>query len=397
MPIATMAHYFLLVFAAIPFIYYLLAAYSTWKFFSQRGPRQAGQSAFTPPVTCFKAIRGLDEGAYENFASFCRQDYPEYEILFCVDETDSALPVLRKLIQEFPNVKIRLLFGPDHLAINDKVARLDRISKEARYDVWVLTDGDVRVEPNYLRSVVAPLQNPRVGGVTCLYSAAHARSIPEKLQEIGMICDFFPSIMVAWLLDGVKFGFGQTIVTTRQHVQGFGGFKAIESRPADDLLVCRLVAEQGLRIELLPYVVQTTPDFRSMKDLVIKRVRWMTVMRHMRPWGHLGLIFTFGLLWSLFAFAIAPSLAAGLIYLGGYVLCRTLLTWLVGGYGIKEPGLWRKMLLIPVWDLLAFLIWLASFTRKTIRWRGVDYILRDGMLRLATPQRASDVSPQPQS
>lgn len=390
------ARYILLVFAATAFIYYLLAVYGSWRFFSQ-SKNQTDGPEFTPPVSCFKAIRGLDEGAYENFASLCRQDYPEYEILICVDESDPTLPVIRRLMQEFPQTKIRLFFGPDHLAINDKVARLDRLSKEARHDVWVLSDGDVRVEPDYLRSVVAPLRDPKVGGVTCLYSAAHSRSIPEKLQEIGMLCDFFPSIMVAWLLDGVKFGFGQTIVTTRQGVQGFGGFEAIENRPADDLLICRLVAESGFHIELLPYVVQTTPDFRSMKDLVIKRIRWMTVMRHMRPWGHLGLIFTFGLIWSLLAFGVMPSLATGIIFLGGYALCRVLMTWLVGGYGIKEPGLWRKMPLVPVFDLLAFLIWLASFTRRTIRWRGVDYILRDGMLKLASPQGASDVSPQPQS
>lgn len=396
MSIVMIARYILLVFAATAFIYYLLAVYGSWRFFSQ-SKNQTDGPEFTPPVSCFKAIRGLDEGAYENFASLCRQDYPEYEILICVDESDPTLPVIRRLMQEFPQTKIRLFFGPDHLAINDKVARLDRLSKEARHDVWVLSDGDVRVEPDYLRSVVAPLRDPKVGGVTCLYSAAHSRSIPEKLQEIGMLCDFFPSIMVAWLLDGVKFGFGQTIVTTRQGVQGFGGFEAIENRPADDLLICRLVAESGFHIELLPYVVQTTPDFRSMKDLVIKRIRWMTVMRHMRPWGHLGLIFTFGLIWSLLAFGVMPSLATGIIFLGGYALCRVLMTWLVGGYGIKEPGLWRKMPLVPVFDLLAFLIWLASFTRRTIRWRGVDYILRDGMLKLASPQGASDVSPQPQS
>jgi ceramide glucosyltransferase len=397
MSIVTLAQYILLVIAAIPFIYYLLAAYSTWNFFSQTKKHSGAQPEFTPPVSCFKAIRGLDEGAYENFASLCRQNYPEYEILFCVDETDAALPVIRRLIREFPQMKIRVLFGPDHAAINDKVARLDRLSKEARYDVWVLTDGDVRVQPNYLRSVVAPLHDPQVGGVTCLYSAGNARTVPERLQEIGMICDFFPSIFVAWLLDGVKFGFGQTIVTTRARVEGFGGFKAIENRPADDLLVCRSVAESGFRIELLPYVVQTTPDFRSMKDLLTKRLRWMTVMRHMRPWGHVGLIFTFGLVWSLLALAIMPSLATGVIYLGGYAICRVLLAWLVGGYGINESGLWRKMLLIPTWDLMAFVIWLASFTRRTIHWRGVDYILRDGMLTLAAPHRTSDVSPQPQS
>ena len=394
----TIAYYALLGFAAIPFIYYFLAIYGTLKFFARARRHPVTHSSFTPPVSCLKPVRGLDPEAYENFASFCRQDYPEYEILFCVDEDDLALPVVKRLIEEYPDAQIRILNGPDHAAINDKVARLDRLSKEARYDVWVLADADVRVAPDYLLSVVAPLQNPKTGGVTCFYSAIKETTFAEKLQESGMLCDFYPGILVAWLLDGVKFGFGQTIVTTRDHVQAFGGFRAIENRPADDLLVCRSIAEQGFAVDLLPYVVHTTPDFRSMKDLLYKRTRWMTVMRHMRPWGHLGLIFTFGLPWAVVAFAINPTLAVGVGYLGGYLLMRVLITWLVGTYGLKQSGVWQKLALIPIWDGTAFLIWLASFARRTIRWRGVDYTLRGGMLTLAAgADQARDVSPQQES
>ena len=199
-----------------------------------------------------------------------------------------------------------------------------------------------------------------------------------------MMSDFYPGILVAWQLDGVKFGFGQTIATTRARIQGFGGFTAIENRPADDLLTCRLIAEQGVEVELLNYVVCTTPDYRSMKDLLYKRMRWMTVMRHMRPWGHLGLIFTFGLPWSILAVALHPAWATAFFYLGGYLFFRVLMTWLVGVRGLKQSGLWRKMPLIPIWDFTAFLIWLASFTRRTIRWRGVDYILQNGALMAHT-------------
>jgi ceramide glucosyltransferase len=382
--------------AAIPFIYYFLAIYSTLKYFAKT-PAAAPLPNFTPPVSCLKPIRGLDDDAYENFASFCQQDYPEYEIIFCVDQDDAAIPVLRRLMQEYPHVSIRLLYGPDHEAINDKVARLDRLSREARYEVLVLADGDVRVEPNYLRTVVAPLRDSKVGAVTCFYSSINEKTFTEKLQEIGMMCDFFPGILVAWLLDGVKFGFGQTIVTTRARVQGFGGFKAIENRPADDLLTCRLVAEQGYEVKLLNYVVRTTPDFRTMSDLFIKRSRWMTVMRNMRPWGHIGLIFTFGLPWALLAVAAVPSAAVALFYLGGYFLARLLLTWLVGIRGLKQPGLWMKMPMIPAWDATAFLIWLSSFARRTIRWRGVNYVLRDGILKLAVPENTQSISPQPES
>lgn len=392
----TIALYILLGIAAIPFIYYFLAIFSTLRYFA-RPPLPVPEKPFTPPVSCLKAVKGLDPGAYENFASFCRQDYPEYEILFCVDETDPAVSVLKKLMQDFPNTPIRLLYGPDHVAINDKVARLDRLSKEARYDTWVLVDADVRVEPNYLRTVIAPMQNSKTGAVTCFYTMATDTTFIEKLQEIGMMSDFFPAILVSWLLDGVKFGFGQTIVTTRAHVQGFGGFKAIENRPADDLLTCRHISEQGFTVELLNYVVRTTPDFSSMTDLWIKRTRWMTVMRNMRPWGHIGLIFTFGLPWALLAVAAHPTAAVAAIYLGGYSLCRVLITWLVGVRGLKQSGLWSDMLLIPVWDFTAFLIWVASFTRRTIRWRGVDYILRDGILTLPNSRGSQSVSPQPES
>lgn len=378
--ILTVAEYILRGIAAIPFVYYLLVLFGTVRFFNSGKKAPATKSDFTPPISCLKPIKGLDEDAYENYASFCHQDYPEYEVLFCVDRDDPALPFLERLIKDFPNCKIRLLFGSGRTAINDKVARLVRLVNEAQYDLLVITDGDIRVKPDYLRTVAAPFRDPKVGGATCLYASTEETKFIHELQTVGMISDFFPGIMVAWLLDGIKFMFGQTIVMTRKANAGYGGYQTIENRPADDLLAGRLVAEQGYRVELLPYVVQTVADFQSLKDLLIKRVRWMTVMRLMRPWGHLGLIFTWGLIWSLIAIAVHPTLGVALAYLGAYIVIRVAMTWLTGIWGMKEKGLWRKMILIPLWDLVAFGIWVVSFGRKTIRWRGVNYFIKKGML-----------------
>jgi ceramide glucosyltransferase len=244
----------------------------------------------------------------------------------------------------------------------------------------VINDSDVRVRPDYLRSVVAPLRNPKVGAVTCLYVSTQEHSLPERLQSIGMICDFYPGILVAWELDGVKFAFGQTIVTTRTHLAGFGGYSAIQNRPADDLLVGRLVAEQGFEVELLAYAVETVADFKSLREFFFKRLRWMTVMRHMRPWGHLGLIFTQGLAWSVAAVAIHPTPRVALLYLGGYLCLRIAMTWLIGVWGMRQKGIWKKMALVPVWDAWALLTWLLSFGRRSIRWRDIDYRIREGML-----------------
>lgn len=368
--------------AAIPFIYYLLALYSSWNYFRQRTPTQADPN-FAPPISNLKPIRGLDPEAYENFASFCRQDYPDYEILFCVGDTDDpVLPVIEKLIYDFPKCKIRVLYGSGRIATNDKVAKLARLVDEAANEVLVISDSDVRVEPDYLRRVVAPLADPNVGAVTCFYVPIPEteKTFVQHLQSMGMVSDFYAGILVARQLDGVKFALGPTIATTRQKLASFGGYQSIENRPADDLLVGRLIAEQGYEVELLPYSVLTVADYASLSDLFHKRLRWITVMRHMRPWGHFGLIFTHGLAWALAAVAVAPSLAVALGYLGGYFAIRAAMVWVIGIHGLKEKGLWKKMPLIPIWDAMAFLIWVISFARKSVRWRDGEYFIRNGML-----------------
>ena len=379
--ISQAAGYVFLILAATPFIYYLLVLFSTWRFFWRAEDRLSVDSGFTPPISNLKPLRGLDPEAYENLASYCRQDYPEYELIFCVgDESDPSVPVLEKLKRDFPNRQIRVLFGSGRKAINDKVGKLVRLVNEARHEVLVINDSDVRVDPNYLRTVVAPLRNPKVRGVTCLYVSTEDKTFTQHLQSIGMACDFFPGIFVARQLDGIKFAFGQTIVTTRSCLKAFGGYEAIENRPADDLLVGRYIAQQGYEVELLPYAVKTVPDYDSFKDLFIKRMRWLTVMRHMRPWGHIGLAFTQGLPWCLAVLFAHPTDGIGVSYVGAYLVFRFLITWLVGAWGLKQPGLWKKMPLIIVWDATAFVIWLLTLGRRRIRWRNVDYRIRDGML-----------------
>jgi ceramide glucosyltransferase len=378
--IAPLFIYMILGVATFPFIYYLISLYSAWRFFHRRSA-PAPKSNFTPPVSNLKPVRGLDPEAYENFASFCRQDYPDYELLFCVGERDDpVVPILERLVRDFPERRITVLFGTSGGAANDKVAKLARLVSEARNEVLVISDSDVRARPDYLRTVVAPLADPKVGAVTCFYVPTEEKTLAESLQTIGMVSDFYAGILVARELDGVKFALGPTIATTRTRLAGFGGYKAIENQPGDDLLVGRLIAEQGYEVELLPYTILTVADYGSMPDLLHKRMRWVVVMRHMRPWGHLGLVFTQGLPWSLAAIAVHPTAAVAFAYLGAYLGLRLAMTWLIGARGLHDGALWKKLWLIPVWDGLAFFIWLFSFVRRSIRWRGGEYYIRDGQL-----------------
>jgi ceramide glucosyltransferase len=367
--------------AAIPFIYYSIAVFSCLRFFFATKSKLDVSNEFLPPVSNLKPVRGLDPDAYENFASFCRQDYPNYEILFCVgDAGDPALPVLQRLIKDFPQTQIRIIIGSGRQATNDKVAKLARLVEEAAHEHLVISDSDVRVEQTYLRRLVAPLADARTGAVTCFYVPAEEKTWVQRLQDVGMLSDFYPGILVAKQLDGIKFALGPTISTTRSYLREFGGYASIENKPADDLLIGRLIAEHGREVVLLPYAIVTVPDYQSLRELFVKRLRWITVMRHMRPWGHVGLIFTLGLPWSLLAVAIAPTVTVAVGYLGGYFLVRSILTLLVGSTGLKQSGVWAKLALIPVWDAMASLIWLTSFACRSIRWRGHDYLIVNGDL-----------------
>jgi ceramide glucosyltransferase len=380
---ATTVRYAVLMIATIPFIYYTLVLYSSWRFFRRPvTPAPAGAGSFTPPVSNLKPIRGIDPEAYENFASFCRQDYPNYELLFCVGaKDDPVVPVLERLARDFPERPIRIFFGTDSKALNDKAAKLARLVSEAQHETLVISDSDVRARPDYLRTVVAPLADPQVGAVTCLYMPIEEKTLAESVQTIGMVSDFYAGVLVGRQLDGMKFALGPTIATTRTRLAGFGGYGAIENRPGDDLLVGRMIAEHGYKVELLPYyTILTVADYQSMPDLLHKRMRWFVVMRHMRPWGHLGLLLTQGLPWCLAAIAVHPTVVVALGYFGAYLGLRLTITWLIGVKGLRDQKLWRKMWLVPVWDALAFFIWLVSFGRNSFRWRGGEYAICDGQL-----------------
>lgn len=374
-----MARPILLGIAAIPFIYYLIALYSSWRFFRQA--ESEPDSAHLPPISVLKPFRGLDPDAYENLASFCVQDYPDYEMVLCVDSDDHQVrDVIEQVQRDFPKCSIRVLFGSGRKATNDKVAKLARLVAEAKNEIVVISDSDVRVGPDYLRAMTAPLLDPKVGAVTCFYVHAEHNSFVDRLQTAGMISDFYAGILVAWQLDGIKFALGPSIATTRSKLAGFGGYAAIENRPADDLLVGRLIAEQGFEVRLLRYSVLTVSDYHSMHDLFHKRLRWIVVMRHMRPSGHFGLLFTQGLAWSILAVIVQPTIAVAAAYFGTYMVLRAAITWIIGVHGLRQPHSLRQVPLIPLWDAVAFVIWLASFTQSSVRWRGANYYIRDGQL-----------------
>ena len=370
-----------LVGAVLPFVYYLAVIYCAWRFFKNRGEDPADPAPPEPPLSVLKPVRGLDREAYVNYASFCRQAYPRYEILFGVaDDRDPAIPAIQDVIRDFPEVPIRLVIGSEDFGSNDKVNRLCRLVREARYDLLVISDSDIRVGPGYLTRVASAFSDPRVGAVTSLYRGLAEPLLWSELEAITLASSFLGGVLVARQMEGVRFGLGASTAITRQRLSEIGGFEALVDFASDDFELGKRVASRGYRVELSSYTIETVCPSRTAREFCEQQLRWAIGLRHSRPGGYFGLLVTQGLAWSLAAAAAAHSAPAAAGYIGIYLALRLAMAWTVGVWGLRDQLLRKKLWLVPLSDALGFLIWLFSFGCNRIIWRGSEFYVRKGRL-----------------
>ncbi len=362
--------------------YYGIALVGGLAWFVDRKRQRALGLNFTPPATIFKPVRGADAEAYENFASFCRQDYPEFQILFGVREAnDPAVPIIRQLIADFPACDIELVISANEVGYNAKVSNLHNMAAKAKHDTLLIVDSDIRVEPDYLRRVVAPLQQEKVGMVTCLYRGANAQTAAALLENIGISSTFGPEVCSSRLLEGIAFALGSTIVMRRSILERMGGFPAVADYLADDFVLGNSTAKLGYEVVLSDCVVDHISGPDTMAIMLKHQLRWGRSTRISRPWGYRGLILTYGTATSLLALAAWNFAGFGWWLLAVTMVVRFLPVFVVGVYGLKDQMLARWFWLVPVRDLITFGIWIASFVGDEIHWRGVNFrVLPDGKL-----------------
>jgi ceramide glucosyltransferase len=395
-----MIRWSILVLAMGPLLYYLVGIYSAWRFFRvahqvSRNPVGGNPGTATgngaASISVLKPVRGLDPNAYENFASFCRQDYPEFEILFAVsDAADPAVPIVQKLIADFPGRPIRVIVVDERLGPNSKVSNLCRLVREARHDILVITDSDVRVEPGYLRSVAAVFSDPNVGGVTALYRGIDNLQFVAAMDCVGSSAAFCGSALVACELEGVKFMMGSTMATRKHCLAEIGGFEQMVDLHSDDYELGRRIAARGYRIELLPEPVWMAFSSQTLSAYLRHELRWAIGIRNIRPGGHFGMLFTHGLPWAIAAVLVAPSTVVAAAYVFAYFVLRSAMAWTVGVWGLRDPVLRRRFWLLPVRDLFSFFVWLASFAVNQIEWRGAAFTLEKGRMLPVAPRPGRD-------
>jgi len=368
--------------------YYLVCLWSAAAFLRERDELCGADTPVRlPPVSLLKPLKGTDPDIYESFRSHCLQDYPEYEIIFGVsDPDDPAVASVQQLQREFPDHAIRLVVSPNKLGANVKVSNLEQMLSAARYQHLLVNDSDIRVERDYLRRVIAPLADERVGMVTCLYRGVAASTLGSQLESLGISTDFCAGVLVARQLEGgLRFGLGSTLAFRRADLERIGGFKSIVDFLADDYELGRRVFGLGLQVVLSDVVVETHLEAYDLPGFFAHQVRWARGVRDSRAGGYIGLLSTYGLMWAPLAVIAARAAPWSWAVFGVTALPSLAVALVVGKSVLQDSHLLEHLWLLPIRDLVAVVVWIASFAGHTVTWRGDRFELKNGRLTRIAP------------
>jgi ceramide glucosyltransferase len=346
---------------------------------------QSPKAAARRPVTIFKPLRGAEPGLYENLRSFCLQDYPDYQIVFGLgDAADPAHAVVQRLVAEFPTLPITTVVNPQVHGANGKISNLINMMPYARHDVLAISDSDCRVGPEYLDRVTAPLADPRVGLVTCLYRGAPTPSVWSRLGAMYFDEWYAPSVLFAWLFGHEGYVSGQSLSMTRETLAAIGGFAALANHLAEDHRMGTLVRGLGRRIFLSRYTVEAEHHEPDLAAVLLHELRWMRTLRTLAPWSINCIFVTFTVPLALLGIVMAAAGAAGSPVawsLFAAAVAARLALHFISRWGTGR-GLYADLWLLPFRDLLICWVWWRSFFTSRVTWRGVEFAVgADGTMQ----------------
>ena len=359
-------------------VYCVLIVVATRRFLSTALPAPG----INPPISVLKPLCGHDDGLEENLRSFMVQDYPEYEILFGVHRADDpAVAVVEKIIGEFSGrISARLIITGESPIPNAKAFSLNRMVREAHYDVLVMSDSDVRVTPNLLSHLAQELQDDRVGLISCPYRAVPGKSLWSRLEAIGMNTELLGGVMVARMIEGMRFALGCTVAVRRSVLEGMGGFGYLQEFLAEDFVIGQRAAELGHGVLFSSYVIEHRIGSQSMMHNLGHRMRWARSTRRSRPLGYWGQIFTYPL---PLAFLLCAAYPAAWPVLFLTFILRGIAALATARDIVHDPVTQKQWWLLPVQDLIGFFVWISGFVGDKIVWRDRKCtVLRDGRLHV---------------
>jgi ceramide glucosyltransferase len=341
-----------------------------------------------PPVSVLKPVHGAEAQLKENLESFFRQDYPVYEILIAADEADdAALPIAREVSARYPHIPCRILVTGKTPWLNPPAYSFYRMTEVVAHEILVTSDSDVEVAPNYLHEVVAPLLDPKIGMVTCVYRGKNVTGWWSGMTAIGMSVEMTAGVLVADILEGINFGLGPTIAVKKEAVAKIGGYETLGDYFANDYAIGNLVDKAGYKVVLSHHIIDHVVSQKNFRQMWRSQLRWATSTRHSRPKGHFGSGLIFAIPFGILGFAAAAPLGRmdlGLYLLGAAFANRVLESWLVGWGIVRDPVALKCPWLYPIRDLQGFFVWVASYLAAGAEWRSSSYKLSQDKIAVRT-------------
>jgi ceramide glucosyltransferase len=362
-------------FVAPPLCYGLLSLLCGRSYFQRKSP--VGE--FLPPVTILKPVKGVDAESFENFASFCVQHYPIFQIVFAAAaEDDPAVPVIKRLMGAFPDRDMELVIDSTIHGPNYKVCNLMHAYPKAKHDILIVCDSDIRVGPDYLRQVAGMFRDDSVGLVTSLYRSPGVRNIPTALEAMGFTTEMIPNVMVALSLEGLTFALGASMAVRREALEKIGGFSALVDYLADDYQLGNMVHRAGYRLELSGYFVESVMKRENLRGILSRQLRWARTMRASRPLGYFASGITQPVPAMLLALLESRFSPAGWAAVALLAISRILVGVTFSRVYVRDGLLPRYLWLLPIRDLLAFGTWAASFLGSRVVWRSHAFLVLPG-------------------
>lgn len=359
-------------------VYGLLCLLAVWLFRFRTRSSPAASVSHWPGVTILKPVCGLEKQLKENLHSACVQDYPEFQVIFSVqDASDPAIPLLKEVQQEYPE-KVSVVIESHHACPNPKVGNLLGALSHARHEILVISDSDVHLSPDYLKHIIAPLTDPTVGVVCTLYKATVADRWFEKMELLTLNADFIPSVVFAYVSGASKFCLGSSVAFRRSSLNKLGGLEALGEYLAEDYEMGRRLWVNGTRMVLVPYSADLVVDLKDRSQWWDHQILWDQKTRAARPLGFFATIAVRSVPFAFLFAACRLGDTLGLTTLGGVLGLRLATAGLIMAWGLRDREGLKSLVLLPLRDGAALISWALALARKKVVWRGSELILTYG-------------------
>jgi ceramide glucosyltransferase len=367
----------------------LSLALALWQWLAARRfplHRRVTDFSFAPAITLLKPLRGCDATTAESLQSWFDQNYPgQIQFLFGVaDADDPACPIVRELIEKNPGRDAQLVFCAESLGANGKVSTLIQLERLAKHPLILVSDADVRVPPDFLANIAAPLRDPKTGLVNCFYRLANPVTAAMRCEAIAINADFWSQVLQSASLKPLDFALGAVMLTRRKLLEDIGGFRALAGCLADDYQLGHRIAKKGHHIALCPVVVECWDAPMNWRDIWKHQLRWARTIRVCQPLPYFFSILSNATLWPLLWLLASPvlskSLCAPLVALA-LLLMRIIIAQNLQRRFMQSRHNLATPWLVPVKDLLQAAVWMGAFLGNTVEWRGQKmHLRRDGTL-----------------